>query len=490
MNGEMIKIWTRDYNLNFMTTVVWCLNFDSLKFLKRSFKSALAEGDSGKTSFWMAENEQNSFNRIITQSFLRNIKSFEKYLLFYEKSKERFTDVSRKINSTKLKKQYNHSLGKIYKNFEINHCQFMLVGQWIAFNLIEIIPGFLRQKLLEEKIKLEQINKIIPIVLFPSKDKAVSKMEEEIFKIALDFKRGLLSDNKRGEAVKLLVKKYGWIPAIIPEIPLWDEKFFQNRIKDATKDPNLEEAIQKIADSKKEKQKMKNNFNNILRQYPKLRELFLIAQKLTDLKDERDEARRFAYFLVRPLYYEIASRAKLKIDELVILSPTEIYNFLQKEKLPTLEEINQRKKNFIVYVLNKKFKIYSGKQAADFSKKYLISKEKIEKESFSGIIASPGKVKGIVKTVLDKKDLYRVREGEILVAITTHPDYLSVMKKAKAIITDEGGLTSHAAIVSREFKIPCIVGTKIATKVLKDGDLVEVDADKGVVKIIKKFNGS
>ena len=60
------------------------------------------------------------------------------------------------------------------------------------------------------------------------------------------------------------------------------------------------------------------------------------------------------------------------------------------------------------------------------------------------------------------------------------------MKLAAAIITEPGGITSHAAIVSRELGVPCIIGTKIATKVLKDGDLVEVDADKGIVKIVKK----
>ena len=59
------------------------------------------------------------------------------------------------------------------------------------------------------------------------------------------------------------------------------------------------------------------------------------------------------------------------------------------------------------------------------------------------------------------------------------------MKKASAIVTDEGGVTCHAAIVSRELKIPCIIGTKIATKVLKDGQLVEVNANHGWVKIIK-----
>ena len=58
-----------------------------------------------------------------------------------------------------------------------------------------------------------------------------------------------------------------------------------------------------------------------------------------------------------------------------------------------------------------------------------------------------------------------------------------LMKKAKAIVTDEGGITSHAAVISRELKIPCVIGTKIATKVLKNNDLIEVDADNGIVRL-------
>ncbi len=67
----------------------------------------------------------------------------------------------------------------------------------------------------------------------------------------------------------------------------------------------------------------------------------------------------------------------------------------------------------------------------------------------------------------------------------THPEFLVLMKKASAVITDEGGITCHAAIVAREMGKPCVIGTKIATKVLKDGDLVEVNADKGIVKRVK-----
>jgi pyruvate,water dikinase len=68
----------------------------------------------------------------------------------------------------------------------------------------------------------------------------------------------------------------------------------------------------------------------------------------------------------------------------------------------------------------------------------------------------------------------------------TRPEYVPLMRLALAIVTDEGGITCHAAIVSRELKKPCIIGTKIATQVLHDGDLVEVDADAGVVRVIEQ----
>ena len=75
-----------------------------------------------------------------------------------------------------------------------------------------------------------------------------------------------------------------------------------------------------------------------------------------------------------------------------------------------------------------------------------------------------------------------MNKGDILVSIASDPDIVPAMKKAAAIVTEQGGVTSHAAIVSRELGIPCVIGTKIATKVLKDGDIVEVDATKGTVR--------
>jgi phosphohistidine swiveling domain-containing protein len=102
-----------------------------------------------------------------------------------------------------------------------------------------------------------------------------------------------------------------------------------------------------------------------------------------------------------------------------------------------------------------------------------------------GQIACRGIVRGVVRVVLDPHIDKGFQEGDILVTSMTRPEFVPIMKRAGAVVTNEGGITCHAAIVSRELKIPCIIGTKIATKVLKDGDMVEVDADKGVVVILK-----
>lgn len=107
-----------------------------------------------------------------------------------------------------------------------------------------------------------------------------------------------------------------------------------------------------------------------------------------------------------------------------------------------------------------------------------------ESTELSGNVAFKGKVIGKVKIMHSPQDEFG--DAEILVVGMTTPDYLPMMKKAKAFVTDEGGITCHAAIIAREMKKPCIIGTKVATQVLHDGDLVEVDAINGVVRILEK----
>lgn len=106
-------------------------------------------------------------------------------------------------------------------------------------------------------------------------------------------------------------------------------------------------------------------------------------------------------------------------------------------------------------------------------------------EVLTGAIAYKGYAKGIARVITSREQLKDVQEGEILVAALTEPDYVPAMQRAAAFVTDEGGVISHTAIIAREMKKPCVIGTKFATKVFKNGDVVEVDAEKGIVRIIK-----
>ena len=106
-------------------------------------------------------------------------------------------------------------------------------------------------------------------------------------------------------------------------------------------------------------------------------------------------------------------------------------------------------------------------------------------KEIKGIVANKGKAVGKVKIIKNSADFKNFKEGEILVAKLTNLSFAAIIIKAAAIITDKGGITSHPAIIAREFGIPCLVGAKNATKILKDGDRIEMDLNKGIVKILK-----
>jgi phosphohistidine swiveling domain-containing protein len=108
-----------------------------------------------------------------------------------------------------------------------------------------------------------------------------------------------------------------------------------------------------------------------------------------------------------------------------------------------------------------------------------------EVKELKGQIACKGIVKGKVRVILDENKAYELKKGEILVTKMTSPKFTIVINRAIGIITDDGGMLCHAAILAREYNIPCVVGTKIATKILKTGELVELNAERGIVRKLK-----
>lgn len=158
---------------------------------------------------------------------------------------------------------------------------------------------------------------------------------------------------------------------------------------------------------------------------------------------------------------------------------------IEKKRIPPEKELKKRKGGYI-YFEGELFTDFPVKQFEKLKNIEIIrSDNKLKRPCLlRGAVAMKGRVNGIAKVVLEGKQLNKVKDGDILITSMTTPDYIVAMQKAVAFVTDEGGITCHAAIVSREMKKPCIVGTKIATRVLKDGDKIEVDAERGVVKIL------
>jgi len=160
----------------------------------------------------------------------------------------------------------------------------------------------------------------------------------------------------------------------------------------------------------------------------------------------------------------------------------ELERLVADNEPPELEVLKSRQAGYILY----KGELIVGQDFAEFLRDYdfeypdLKVKEQVE---IKGQVASVGGiVQGKVQTIMNLAEVANFQAGNILVTGMTVPDFLPAIKIAKAIVTDEGGITCHAAIVSREMKIPCVIGTKIASRVLKDGDLVEVDTNTGIIK--------
>jgi phosphoenolpyruvate synthase/pyruvate phosphate dikinase len=188
----------------------------------------------------------------------------------------------------------------------------------------------------------------------------------------------------------------------------------------------------------------------------------------------------------------ISKQFNISINNLLWMSKNEILDLYDENKI-NISKIKQRKNAYVFFIQNKTLLNFEGKKAKNFISSFVV-KDLKNINIIKGTTANSGRVMGKAKILFygadnfDKvsKLIKKMKNRDILVTETTSPEIMPACKKAAAILTNQGGLLSHAAIVSRELKIPCIVGLENITKIVKDGDILEVDANDGVVKILKR----
>lgn len=365
---------------------------------------------------------------------------------------------------------------------------------WLLFDHTNVSSWLYGADLVQENIKKELqrkgLNSDETETLFTCPQMSFSAEEElELFLLALSYKQGLKRDILI-KKIKRLSSKYYWIPFGYDGPNLNDDIHYFQIIKILSR-KDKEEIIKKIKYLKNFSSEIKAKQLRIFKKFSLGKEIKRNIEFLHILSMMTDY-RKQVTFKLHVFLHEVIQYLSLKLQieksDLMMIFYEELKNNIARKDL--LEQIayQRKKRNFFVYIVNGIPTVYHDRAL------FMDIKRKVDKETKStdtvirGVVASRGNLSIVTAKVFVAStpvDARKIKRGDILVTFMTTPEFVPAMRKASAIITDEGGVTSHAAIISRELKIPCIIGTKIATKVLKDGDEVEADADKGIIKILR-----
>jgi len=316
----------------------------------------------------------------------------------------------------------------------------------------------------------------LEIISAPRTRSFYQKAERELYKIPL------LPPKKRNLALKNFQKHYFWLSNNFLHIVELPVSHFKRRLKAIV--PTSREARRKLKAEASTFLLRKQRFSKLVNGLTLNQSERLIIDGFAQCLSWQDLRKAYVMRMNHyrcKLLQELARRHKISFVKLQYMLYDEVVNYLVSGNIP--QDIGKRLKDVTFLISEKKFKVVTGKLAQAVRNRY-VNKSDPENSTIYGQVVSRGQgvVRGQVFLVDKLADIQHFPKKAILVTSMTSPDYIVAMRRAVAIVTDAGGLTSHAAILSRELGIPCVVGTKVATKVLKDGDRVEVDATKGIVR--------
>jgi phosphoenolpyruvate synthase/pyruvate phosphate dikinase len=475
MKQQWVKLWERKYSLHKMELATAVLRGDYMKSFT-GLKIAETMGmlmPNKNHGFYISEQNLDELFSFIS-SIVNNSKQHTRYMKEYAHAKKNLLSASRKAAQQSQKKHTQESLAKVFQDFAVADDRFMLVGQWLGFYLAEYMAaeaGEYAAKMITDNKEQKQF---LEVQLLPNNASGIRRERKHLLSIALEKNK-----KTKQKMIEQHVKKFAWIPCLNYFDKPWTKDFFKKELGKTS--------IQSARKELKEIESHTRSMNKLVRDVSKRlsnhdKKFMERARASVTIKDDRDDTRREAYYYSTNLCRAIAKKLNISDSEFLLHTYSEIILALQKDKHLSKKELVSRARGYVVVWEHGKRVIKTGSEYKKILRETVGPKK--SSKQIGGIIASSGHVIGKVKIVISGADLDKIKQGDILVAVTTHPEYLPAMRKAAAFVTDEGGITSHAAIVSREMKKPCVVGTKHATEVFKDGDKVEIDAIKGIVRKI------
>lgn len=398
----------------------------------------------------------------------------EKCYWYYNRRETLLDEFLVKLDKTDLKKLTNKELYELLFNW-----YQITLNQIYYINLAPVELGL--QKAINDLNPLKYIS--------PDEVSTLYSLEENtaVIKEELAFLKSLYKNNDKNvdKLINEHLKEYDYITIGYGSKPLAREvvKERYNRIKDLSK-AELKEKIDEIENYPvkivKQKEEVYKKLNN-----PQLAELFDLASKLGIMRDRKKALLGKSVRYRNTILKEIGNRFDKINQDLKYYIMDDFSDLLLLNKEVDKEEIDKRKEG--VYISNVSM-MFSGMESREEYYNNLKSTENDIKslETKKGVCASSGKVTGKARICLTFEESNKLEEGEILVTYGTDFDFMNAIVKSKAIITEEGGILSHASVISRELKKPCIIAFKGITNILKNGDLIEVDATNGKIKLIEE----
>ncbi len=426
---------------------------------------------------------------------------------------EELTSFTKKVFEADLSKARVQELASFYGKFAQMQAREYAYG--ILLPLLDLNPessieANLNRMIAEKLGAGKDAAECYSAITYPLHESPAEQQEEELLKLYgrvcedAGISR-LLREKTSGEVVEELrshfpsawkavqghASKWAWVYYVYAGPAAKPEDFVQRMQEYARKQLEPAKELDGRLERRKKMEALREKWIEKISSGEDERRMARLAGLIVWAKPRRKDFQSLAYYHVEKLFREISRRLDITLEQARSTPFEMLVDALEGRRTLDADYANQVK-HVHVCVLSEggTTRVYAGKEAQEFVKKHVATESVVQGsgvKEIHGTCACPGPiVTGKARIVNKREEIGKLEEGDVLVSIATTPAIVPAMRKAAAIVTEEGGLTCHAAIVSRELNKPCVVGTKTITRAVKDGDLLEVDALKGLVRIIMK----
>jgi len=499
-------VLARDYNSPYLRNDVWMRSF--YKYPEAIGIPKVAVGMTARNNhieYLVDMDEWTKAHELLKQKALADYRSVARLIESANEHGEKMNAWTEKnIFQADLKALSGQELMDLYQKFRDMQAMEYAYGTAIPvldFGGLSFVEDNLN-KIIKAKVSDQEYQACYAVFTEPSHDSFALQQEKDLLNLMIKYygQTGWIDDvkNKDWDQLKAIypdfaadlakhAAKHAWVYYVYMG-PAFMEREFLGFIKEYLKQGiNPSVKLQSIEKHQAEVTEKKQAY---IKQWKPDEFQLAILNLAGDFvwgKPRRKDYQSKSYYHVEKLMREIAKRLGIALEQ-ARSAPIEVLEqgLINGQPVDVNLVNSIRKLHVLLANDDGTISLLLGQEAEEFSKSIKREEGELDLKNLKelrGVCACPGKAKGIVRIINIPEDMSKMNEGDILVSTATTPSIVPAMKQAGAIITDEGGLTCHASIVSRELQIPCVIGTKIATKALKDGDSVEVDAEKGLVTI-------